>query len=505
MDAPFLVAITGIGLAMICGAGLVGYWLQRGCGIVLLAVGAALASGLCLVAAAFGGRLGLIGAILGVGLLGGLAGYKLGGRRGASLVGLLWLGFAASCVIGFWIGGGIGLVAVTLPANLLFWATLYVLSGFLLPLEDDSEAKEAFHSLLTFSLGTNYPYLVMRGRELDTRVPGSPYKAFFSGPGIILTGCDHLVVTTDGTHIKDPKGPGLTFTKRFEVVQSVIDLRPQLRAFAVDARTSDGVPIRVLTFVPFRVDWGGEKPRRGKPYPFRKESILRAITNEIVEQDQDEKRNWDDLVEIHATRIMRDIICRYRFDEFCMAVGPLVGGTRDKPHDILQRHGPDEWASPPDRRQEPRYQIRDELVNCLRQQLQPYGIEVMGAGISNLSPVDESVIEQRIKNWRTKWHTRIQLARAEGEAMKTKLVETARIDVEVRLLRDLVRILEGSISQGARMSDELLATALVACLQQMAENANVKDRLSADAKQRLAALQEPHLRGSSGTNSGAGD
>jgi hypothetical protein len=496
MDTPFPIEMIGVGIAVLCGAALLGYVLQKGCGVVLLLVVASLACGLCLVGAMLGQWIGLLIAILVVGGLAIVVGNKLGGQRAARVIALIWLAFCLSCVIGYWIGGQIGLLAVTLPSNLLFWVVLYMLSGYLLPLKDGSRTQ-AFRSILTFSLGTNYPYLVMKDRKLEKRVDGNPYKAFLSGPGLVLTGCDHAAVLTNGSHIKPPEAPGLTFTGRFEIVQSIIDLRPQLRAFPVEARTLDGISIRVLTFVPFRIEWDGQEPVLGQSYPFQKEAILQAITSEIVEPE-DRKHSWDTLVEIQAARIVRDIISHYRFDDLCLAMSPLTGGDDD----ILLRYQADDHPSPHDPDRDPRYRIRDELVARIKQEMKPYGIEVIGGGISNLAPVEDHVTELRIENWRTRMQTRIDVAHAEGEATRAEIVETAKHEVEQRLLVIMTEMLEESIAQGQQVSDAMLAATLVASLERMAENQKVRDQLPLDTRQRLAYLRSQGKSGSMGKGPG---
>jgi hypothetical protein len=487
MDNPFPIELIGIGLAMLVASALLGSLLQKGCGTTLLTVAAALASLLCIAATLVGGWIGLLVAVLVIGALAAVVGKGLGGQRAFRLASSRGLGFCLSCAIGYWIGGWIGLLAVTLPANSLFWVALYVMSGLLLPLRDDSQRRQAFQSLLSYSLGTNYPYLVMKDRKLEKRVEGNPYKAFFGGPGIVLTGCDHVVVLTDGSRLKPPAKPGLTFTGRFEVVQSVIDLRPQLRAFQVDARTRDGIAVRVLTFVPFRIHWDGQEPTLGKSYPFQEQAILQAVTGETVDQQQDHKHNWDDLVEIEATRIMRDIICHYQFDDLCLAMGPYASGADD----IVQRYTPDEQPFPHDPAHDPRYQIRDEMVSRMKHEMKDYGIEVIGGGISNLTPTDEKVTTQRIDNWRAKWQTRIALAHAEGEARRAHLVEFAKEQAEHDLLVGAFKMLSESLAHGEDLSDELLAAAFVTSLGKMAEHHRIKDQLPVDTKQRLAQLRAP--------------
>lgn len=497
MDALTLTQAS-IAIILILGAAILGFFLQQGCGLILLMGAAAIASGLCLAGARLAGWPGLLAAVGLVTFLGAVAGNRLGRRQGARLISLLWLGFCLSCLIGYWIADGAGILLITLPANLLFWGLTYLFSGFLLPVRDNKQRGQAFRSLLTFSLGSNYPYYVMNDRRLEKRVDGSPYRSFFCGPGIILTDCDHLAVITNGSNIKIPDEPGLTFTNRFEVIQQVIDLRPQLKGFPVDTRTQDGIPLRVLTFVPFHIHWGGKKPTLGEPFPFQKRAVFQAVTGEVVEQ-QDRKHNWDDLVEIHATRIVQDILPRYKFDDLCLALGPCLNGPVD---DIVLYYQPDEKPAPHDPKQDPRLRIRNELVSRLRKEMKPFGIEVIGGGISNLLPTDQEPIRQRIANWQTKWQNRITLMQAEGDAQRVKLVEQARVGVEQALLTTVAEMLAKSLANGEDISDELLAATVVASLEQMAIQSGMEKQVGQETMAKLAYLRSagktPPLLGPAG-------
>lgn len=477
-----IFAEAGLAAFMILGAALLGLFLQRGCGLILLAGAAALAAGLCILGTRLAGWPGLLVAIGVVAWLGARVGHKLGQRKGARLISGLWLGLCLSGAVGYWIAGSTGALLIAPAISLLFWGALYLFSGFLLPLRDSSQRDEAFHSLLTFSLGTNYPYYVMNDRELEKRVDGSPYKSFFCGPGIVITDCDHLAVITDGSNIKVPDEPGLTFTGRFEVIQRVMDLRPQLKAFPVEARTLDGIPLRVLTFCPFHIHWGGQKPTPGKPFPFQKRAIFQAVTAEPVEQGQ--KRGWEDLVVIHGTRIMQDIISRYKFDDLCLALGPCINGPAD---DLVLLYQSDEEPAPADPRHDPRLQIRSELVTRLRKAMKPFGIEVLGGGISNLLPTDNELIQQRIANWRTKWQNRIMAMQAEGDAQRAHLIGQAQARVEQELLIAISKMLADTLAEGEDMSDELLAAAVVASLEGMANKPGIK--LEQDTRAKLTYLR----------------
>jgi hypothetical protein len=485
MDSLILANMIGLAVALVFGTALFGFFLQGGCGVVLLGSGAAIASGLCIAGAVLAGWIGLVLAVALVALLTFLVGRKLGGLRGAWFLGLMWLGLCASCAIGYWIGGGVGLLAIPLPAIILFWITLYVFSGFVLPLDDSTPRHLAFRSLLTFALGTNFPYHVMNDRTLEERAKGSPYKAFFGGPGIVITGCDHVAVITDGTRVQVPKKPGLAFTHRFEVIQRTIDLRPQLRSFHVEARTLDGIPIRVLAFVPFRIHWGGQKPALGSSFPFQRRAILQAVTSEIVEQQQDRKHDWDELVEIHANRILRDIVCEYRFDDLCLAMGPHAPGAGD----MATRYADDERPFPHSPALDPRYRIRDEMVARLKTELRPCGVEVIGGGISNLLPKDDKLIKQRIANWRAKWQNRIKRVEADRDARRVAVIEPSRVGINQTLMLTLAKMLSESVAQEEDISDELIAATFIASLERMADNTSVRDLLPKDFRSKMVFLR----------------
>lgn len=487
MDSLLLSWALSVGIAL-AGAVFLGHFLQRGCGIFLFTVATLASAGICYLGASLYGWIGVLIAVLVLGVGAIFVGRKIGGSRAARLASLLWFGIASSALVGYWIGYAPGVLVVSSATTVFFWITLYVLSGYLLPLQDPSERSAAFRSLLTFSLGTNFPYYVMKDRELEERVGGKPYRSLFAGPGIVITGCDHIVVLTNGVNLRVAQAPGLVFTERFEVIQRVVDLRPQLRSFYVEAHTLDGIAVRVLTFVPFRVDWGGAKPELGEPFPLQREAIFRAVRSELVEQEQDHKRNWDDLVEIHATRIMRDIICRYKFDDLCLATGAMVE-NRPEDDDIVERYRDDEQPADRRPRQDPRGEIRDELVKRLTEEMDEFGIEVIGGGISNLLPLDRAVIKRRIENWRTKWQNRMVLVEADREARKTRLREQARNAVERELLVAASDMLCESLARGQDMSDELLAAAVVASLERMAANPNVKQLLPGEALPKLAFLR----------------
>jgi regulator of protease activity HflC (stomatin/prohibitin superfamily) len=426
------LAITGIvttGLAMV-----LGYLGQRWMGAVMLGVGAAFASGLCAAGILVGRGLGdvagawigLLVAIVLAGLLGGrVLGKLIRGQSGRFIAGL-WFGYCGLCIVGYLAAGWMGLLTITFPSVAIFWIGLYRISAYILPLQDKSQRPQAFRSLLTFTMGTNYPYYVARDGKLSEHVSGNAFNQFFAGPGIVIAGCDQAGYRTDGIRVLGIAEPGVTFTQMFEQPPKVVDLRPQLCAFDIDALTKDGIPVKVLTFVPFRIYRGAKEAELGNPFPFRRRAIFDAVARQPVERgprEEDEREHpWNtDLIPMVATRTVQDIISRYNVDELCA-------------------------ADDPDR--DPRIEILEQMKADLKKDMIPYGIEVLGGGIANLVPKDRAVLERRINNWRTEWVRQILVEISEGNAERKRQIEKARAEAEAEVVLRLGQIVEQCLADG---------------------------------------------------------
>jgi len=453
-----VVAIIGAGTSIL--ATLLGFLFDRSAtsGLMVGAL-AVVASGLCFLSAALGGWIGLLIAILLLALLARRVGRGLGQERGSILVPALWLGYCASCVIGFWVGNWPGLALITLPAWLTFWGALFGLSRYLLPIADDGPWGRAFRSLLTFSLGTNYPYRVLEDRELMERVPGRAFLRLFAGPGIVLTGAAHVPIVWDGVEFKDIGQPGLTFTGQREVVYQTMDLRPQLRAFPVEAITKDGIRIRVLIFFPFKLAAGGRKPEIGQSFPLEKASLLSAAQQQLVEKGQ--KILWDETVRIVATQSLRKIISEYKFDELCAS----DDGTED-----------------------PRMDIRDRLVREVRQEVAPRGIHIIGGGIGNLEPEDWSLIDKRIDAWQAEWERWILSTKGQARATEIKYLEGAYIGAHRALLRGVREEIEKHPDIDPDLLSQLVALRFVESIEEFACNPEIQKQVPDETAETLSFL-----------------
>ncbi|MFH1636455.1 MAG: SPFH domain-containing protein, partial [Chloroflexota bacterium] len=359
-----LPQLAALALAATIMAAWIGSRLDR-FGVVMLGAPAAFFSVVCIAAGLLWGWPAALAAVLVVEIIAIWGGKNIFQSSGVKSIGVLWLWYAAIGALVYLNKTWFGLIAIALPAFVILWGGLFLFSGSILPVKGAEQRMQAFRSLLTFTLGTNFPYFIIQDWKKEEkpipRVDGNPYSRYLSGPGIVLTSCDHLVVTTTRLKSNLVQSPGLTFTGKYEEIQAVVDLRPQLRAFTVQAETQDGIPIKIFSFWPCKIDSGRRQPGWKESYPYNKESVFRAVYQQPQghKWDQDEtgriheelkKIDWDDLLpKTIAPPIIKKIILDYTCDQLCAPGNP---------------------------REEIKQRIRKQLEDALR----PLGIQVVGGG-----------------------------------------------------------------------------------------------------------------------------
>ena len=444
-----------------------GFLLERkALGTLALGLLTTAASGLCVLGVLLGGTAGLLAAIALVAILGVRLGAGLGGARGAVAFPALWLAFCGSCAMGVWAGGLTGLLTITVPSLVVFWGAMFWISRCLLPLDSTGLWGKAFRSFFGFCLGTNRPFHVFEGRELELRVPGNPFGQFFAGHGLVLTGPAHAPMIWSGLKFLRIAQPGLSFTDRFETVYQTLDLRPQLRSFPVEAVTRDGIRVRMQMHVAFRLRAEDQAPRLGTAFPFEERSVYDAVWGQPVEEGK--KRSWDEWVTIATARLARRMLGRHRVDQLTETLHPT---------------------------ERPRETIRRDLLQGLRNELVDSGIEIIDAWFENLRPVDESVIAERTDAWKAEWERRIQITEGEAQAAALMEVEHARIRAQADLISAIGRVVEYQAPIDPDALANLAALRFIEALDDAASHPAVREAVPQDAFETFAHLRRV-VRGS---------
>jgi len=356
---------------------------------------------------------------LGVPVVAGLWFARLADGIIAGLGSLIWLVFWGILTFAFnqQAAGVLLLVCALGTTGALLGVSSY-LAGFLLPEERGKKRrKTVIQCLRDQVLGWNLPYylIVDEAREEDKIVKrgGDPFVLLASGPGIVVTDCDHAVAISDGTKFKGVKGPGMIFTKFGDRPLRTFDLRPQLRATPVQSLTRDGIQVKVTAFTPFRIDAGDQRPQLGEPFPYRRSAAFKVLHAQEMEHPSGAKdtqqRSWDELPSIVGKRVLQDLISEYRFDE-------LYG-----PYDTV-----DGEVS--------RARIARQFRTRLAEELIPFGIQLRGGGISNLEPVNEDILRQRVRSWQANWTRRVLIKQAKSQAEWLRRIERARAEAQADLI-----------------------------------------------------------------------
>jgi regulator of protease activity HflC (stomatin/prohibitin superfamily) len=379
--------------------------------------------------------------------------------RLAIIAGAIWAVFWFLAIRGYTRAGWQGVLYLVLPAVILPSVVIYVVSRNLLPLRDTGQHPQALSAFLSCIAGTNRPYYIINDQEWgkekvvsQPQMKGSAFGFLLTGPGVVFSRCDHAPVISDGVRFKGIKTPGVNFTHYGDSIPQAIDLREQLRAFTVEARTKDGIDIKVLAFTPFRIDSGQETPQLGAPFPFRQSAAFKAIhTAQLIEHkgkgqidERMEGHLWDKLPSILGRRVLRDIISRYRFDDL---------------------------SAPYQLDKDPRVEIASEFRSRLKQELKPCGIKLVGGGISNLLPAERSrreIFEQRIRRWQVRWVRYAMDKRSEGQRSRLRQIEKARAQAQVEAIQAISERLARLESTHAIISSEEICNLLIGVIQQMA-------------------------------------
>jgi regulator of protease activity HflC (stomatin/prohibitin superfamily) len=417
-------------------------------------------------------------------------GLILGGLTACFLL-YLWLRFKPLAVFvtlaasALWIVGLRGYTGANAIVALLSLAAagavlalgLYFVSGFILPLSEEGQHAKAYGFLRDYIARANRPGVVIVAAQrqkdkVQERVAGNRLSRMANGPGFVLTGCDHTAAISNGLKFKGVQDPGITFTGFGDQVVHAIDLRPQLRVFPVDAMTRDGIKIRVLASVSFRINAGHRQPEPGQHLPFNKSAAIKAVIRaQRVEHEgkgqtpqRMKQRAWDELPPLIAKRVLQDIISKRAFDGLCAPYQP--GGDP------------------------PRKTLATEFCAQLAVQLEPLGIQLIEGGISDLEPADPQVYVRRVENWQAEWSRKIMVKEAKGHAARLGILERARAEARAELILSLGRQLEElSVGRAGLSSREVLGQFLTV-LEELMMQPGIRPLLPGRTKEALGSMRE---------------
>ena len=384
---------------------------------------------------------------------------------------------------------------------LTFLGTVFVvtqvLAPKLLPIENTAEQRGLARLIFTEFLTGSHPRLtlVRNGRVVKSSdQPGDSVddEDLYSYRGIIVGDSTSVIVLNTETGISRVIGPGIggddnksvsgvAFTYGDEWIDTIIDLRPQLRTELIEAHTREGIPVtvRVTAFFTLKgtrarrmIDLAHEQARTRWPHPFgwRQASAYEAVHSKRIERkgDKDERTEWSDRVMAIAIPQLRRLIAQYSLDYLTAPLG-------------AERH--------------PRFAIRNELIKIVQRELDASdefkrgaGIEVHFMAVGIMWPQDK-VIEQRIRSWQESWHKRETEIMGQAEADAVLTHEQARAQAQGEMIARINDVLKEAADSGT-LSADLVALRFLEAMEKMAKDPTTRTLLTLDSLDILKQLRD---------------
>lgn len=386
--------------------------------------------------------------------------------------------------IGWALGNWFGMLFISLPILVVYYNTLYYLAHAIVPASNPESREERLERSKVFfwyTWGLQYPLQAVSsddpsGRTVETRISGNLFSDI-GKPGILWIKSHQAAALTAGTSFSRVEGPRVVFTKTYERLLEVVDLRTQLRTSMIDAVTKDGVRFKAKVFASFALDrdrWTPElyaklfqkNPmlRQGMRteanltgiYPFSRQRIRAALMmrgNTSAAPEEQKSVYWDSRVINQVEVVASHVLSERRFDELWHPVndGPGVS-ARDE--------------------------IADQLKERLTFELLSQGVRLFAARVTNFdfSEYKESektydnVVQQQIDSWRVDWESQKLQVLASAEAESSRLQQEARAYVQSILLTAIAEGLQETRIRYPNLPRHVIAMRFVGALAELARH-----------------------------------
>ncbi|MGC9520810.1 MAG: hypothetical protein ACP5HG_02880 [Anaerolineae bacterium] len=405
-------------------------------------------------------------------------------------------------------------VSTLTPSILSIWL-LSMWAPVVVPLGPEVERRSRNGLRLVLSFFTRAPrttWVVEEGKVVS-RIRGRPFGG--SGPGLLITEPENVVVLKSGASITRVAGPGAVLTGPGETPYRVVDLRDQLRTTTVNAITRDGIEVRAPLTLLFRTKRGYKDIALGEPWPYRNQrDVLQAVFAEEVDPtgrgplDAHSANPWEELPVKIASHRLEQVISFYSLDQ--LYLGRVDDGSLqtddDLQADLRETHRRVERAlglHEAAEIQDPltRLTISKLVLRAVRQVVGPKGFDVHGGGIDGpIQPLRRTVTEQRVEAWKSRfiakvmdWHASVERRRF---ADLGRIRQGAREKFLAKMVEETSRKLEVAEELNQR---DFVAYHLLSNLIEIAKSPDVARLLPESA---LPALQQLHRQMAENTMSG---
>ena len=400
-----------------------------------------------------------------------------GEKRGLVSIVLHLAVLTAGWVMGNWFG----MLFFSLPILAVYYNTLYYLAHAIVPASDPEnkeEQKQRFRVFLWYTWGLQHPLQVVSsddrsGRTVETRISGNVFSNT-GKPGIIWLKSHQAAALTAGVNFSRVEGPRVVFTRPYERLLEIVDLRTQIRSREIDAISKDGVRFKANVLASFtldRDDWMRTTHHNTENhkvvllktqaldsnldgrFPFASTRVRSALMMRGKTSDEPERQKviyWDERVlnqvEVIASRVLSD----RRFDELW------------KPN-----------------REEPDASALDEIAAKIKNQAYPdllaQGVRIFASRVTsfNFSEYQQAenkhddVIKQQIATWSVNWENQKLQILADGDAESKRLQQEARAYVQSVLLTAIAEGMQQTRIRYPNLPRHVIAMRFVGALEEL--------------------------------------
>ncbi|MBN1486385.1 MAG: hypothetical protein JW981_02010 [Anaerolineae bacterium] len=349
---------------------------------------------------------------------------------------------------------------------LVLWGSLII------PVDPEEEGKLRKTLSLIVGFFTTFPkntWMVVDGKA-EPRIKGNPFLG--SGPGWVMSEPHNAIVIKGSSDIRRIDGPGVIFTESGDLIHSVLDLRPQLRAQRVEAITRDGISVSLPISSIFQVNPGDGQIQLGQPWPYRKSDAFKVVFSaaEVNPQGKTPLKAhdafpWLDLPLRVAIPQLKKVVAQYSLNHL------YANPNTEKPV---------------------RADLGAAVREVVKETLEAKGFKVLGGGVGNkIYPTDQGVTEQRIEAWKASWTGKIMEWQAQTQAERFKAFAEAQSKARVDLVHKLLEKTSAQLQHAdGKLTHNLIAYHLLDSLESIARSPEVRPLLPELALPALVNLRK---------------
>ncbi len=394
-------------------------------------------------------------------------------------------------LIGWLRGEWLGIIFVSFPILAIFYFLLFHHAQIVFPAsnpESKEEKNNKFRAMFWYIWGAQYPFWVAESsatRSVAKRVDGNYFKDF-GHPGIVWMYSHQVVGQSVGVEFNNADGPGITFVEQYERPIAIVDLRTQLRPTLFDAITKDGIQIKAVVFVSFKIDqddwseWDKETRHRiwrvapilqdglkpdeniGSSYPYSAARIHAVLSTSSISSPTDDEATpniyWDEIVVQRVVKEARLVLSERTFDELWVPKKDSRGAS-----------ALDEIAG----------DIKDRSIPYLRE----IGVQLFASRVVNFVFEEDSPLrKQLITTWISSWEQRINSIKLDGKTVAERLRSQARTSAKATFLASVAESLARARNVNGDLPKQVVALNFIATLKGLLQTTNGEDMEQQSAK-----------------------